>query len=163
MPLPATKSSVLFYQARRIFYEKYPDGYLFPNGLKLEETQQATKQEVALYSPSELFEESANWVISVSSGTIAKGVARGLEEKGFRGTLVLHMGFSRSKEEMEREFRSICRFNIRVIDEGYEYKDCVDFPVPFPCNPYYDRKAWKWLVENVETLTDPIVFWNIGK
>jgi hypothetical protein len=47
-----------------------------------------------------------------------------------------------------------------VVDEGYAYGDRVDVACPFPCDPYYDLKAWKWL-----TAREPregILFWNIG-
>jgi hypothetical protein len=53
--------------------------------------------------------------------------------------------------------------NLELIDEGYAYADRVDTPVPFPCNPYYDRKAWKWIVENRAALPGEIVMWNIGE
>jgi hypothetical protein len=166
IPIPATKSSVLFYKARRIFNEKYPQGYLFPNGLKLEETIMATSMETRCHTPSDLITKDATWVISVSSGTIAAGVARGLDYLSFPGSLILHMGFSRAPKQLEEHIYSWCvnsRFKLKIVDEGYEYKDFVTVDVPFPCNPYYDRKAWKWLTENIDKLTDPIVFWNIGE
>jgi hypothetical protein len=34
---------------------------------------------------------------------------------------------------------------------------------PFPCNPYYDLKAWEWLMKNKGQLEEPILFWNIGQ
>jgi hypothetical protein len=51
---------------------------------------------------------------------------------------------------------------LELVDLGYQYTDAVDFSSPFPCNPYYDKKAWKWTVENCEKLAKPILFWNIG-
>jgi len=44
----------------------------------------------------------------------------------------------------------------------HEYPDIENMHCPFPCNPYYDRKAWKWLIENYTDLQKPILFWNIG-
>lgn len=161
IPLPATKSAVLWYQARKIFNGKYPEGILLPNGLKLNETIKQTSMEVEQYTPKHLL--MGTWVISVSSGTIAAGVAEGLYNSGFMGKMIAHMGFSRSMPEMVchlSKYNSCCE--IEIIDEGYEYKDKVDFAVPFPCNPYYDRKAWKWMVEHIEELNGPIIFWNIG-
>lgn len=164
IPIPATKSSVLFYKARRIFYEKYSQGYLFPNGLKLEQTIGETAEEVQT-APKELLADSATWVVSVSSGTIAAGVVKGLSLLGFAGTVVLHMGFSRSVDGLLSyvlKYAPDAKMKIEIIDEGYAYKDSVSFSAPFPCNPYYDRKAWKWLVGATGTLSAPLVFWNIG-
>jgi hypothetical protein len=33
---------------------------------------------------------------------------------------------------------------------------------PFPTSPYYDMKAWEWLTKNITSLTQPVLFWNIG-
>lgn len=53
--------------------------------------------------------------------------------------------------------------DLSIIDPGYEYTDSVDFPCPFPTNKFYDLKAWKWLVENLQNLEEPVLFWNIGR
>lgn len=53
--------------------------------------------------------------------------------------------------------------SLDLIDEGYAYADQVEVPVPFPCNPYYDRKAWKWIMDNRGSLVGEIVLWNIGE
>lgn len=160
--LPATKSAVLWYQARKIFNTKYPEGVLLPNGLKLSTTIQQTSEELRQYTPEPLL--NGTWIVSVSSGTIAAGVCDGLRQRGFKGKLIAHMGFSRSLPEMVNYLNAAAggQFEIEIIDEGYQYKDRVAFPVPFSCNPYYDRKAWKWMVEHIEELEGPLRFWNIG-
>ncbi len=160
--LPATKSSVLFYQARKSFYERYPEGLLLPNGLRLEDTIEQTAREVVRSTPRVFV--GGTWVVSVSSGTIAAGVARGLRCLGFSGVLILHMGFSRSADLLKHYIHGHAPgIQLVTVDEGYAYKDAaVGVTVPFPCNPYYDRKAWKWLTANIEKLADPVVFWNIG-
>lgn len=159
IPLPATKSSVLFYQARKIFYAHYPLGFMMPNGLQLYDTILQTSREVSL-SPPDLL--CGSWVVSVSSGTIGCGVVMGLSQLGFGGKLFFHFGFSRSEEVMKQKVKKYGNVNVVMIDEGYQYADAVKFPCPFPCNPYYDRKAWKWLVKNIKDLEPPVIFWNIG-
>jgi 1-aminocyclopropane-1-carboxylate deaminase/D-cysteine desulfhydrase-like pyridoxal-dependent ACC family enzyme len=164
--LPATKSAVLYYQARRLFNKKYPKGILLPNGLKLHQTVAATARELIDYTPVDLMNRT--WVVSVSSGTIAAGVYAGLLSVGFHGTLIIHLGYSRSHAEVIHYIRRMAGNNLvnsrdielLIIDEEYEYKECVEYDCPFPCNPYYDLKAWKWIVENLDS--DDVVFWNIG-
>jgi len=58
--------------------------------------------------------------------------------------------------------KRIYPFQFRLIDPEWEYTQSCDISVPFPCHPYYDRKAWKWLQENKNHLKKPILFWNIG-
>jgi hypothetical protein len=90
----------------------------------------------------------------------------GLHRHGFRGKLVLHLGFSRSEKGLRRYVNSFLfgqpGFVVDVVDEGYAYADAVVSPVGFPCNAFYDLKAWKWLAENIGTLPGPVLFWNIG-
>lgn len=49
-----------------------------------------------------------------------------------------------------------------LYDIGYEYTQREKCECPFPSNEFYDRKAWKWLLDNYEKLKAPILFWNIG-
>jgi hypothetical protein len=42
------------------------------------------------------------------------------------------------------------------------YKTASSYPCPFPSNPYYDLKAWKYLAENRAQFRGPLLFWNIG-
>ena len=54
-------------------------------------------------------------------------------------------------------------YELKLVDDGYAYKDKVGTDdIPFPCNEYYDAKAWRWLLSNIGMLEQPIVFWNIG-
>jgi hypothetical protein len=171
--LPATRSSVLWYQARRRLAETHPGARLIPNGLVLEESVAATARELLDFTPAELLVPSATWVVSVSSGNIAAGVARGLVRALFRGRLVLHLGYARDEERLLDDLgRRSCGdaefpfpFRLEFVNEGYAYRDSVDCPCPFPSNAYYDRKAWKW-IDGVGAgaldSADPLVFWNIG-
>jgi len=162
-PLRATKSAVLWYQARKDLAERNPGAYLFPNGLKLNESIEETCREVLTTPPGLM---NGTWVVSVSSGTIAKGIAKALAQIGFVDTLVLHMGYSRSHDELLRytgEYLS--GYKVEVVDEGYGYADKVEGQCPFPCNPWYDLKAWNWLVERSDeelAAMSPIRFWNVG-
>lgn len=160
IPMKATKSSVLYYQSRKIFLDKHPNGFMMPNGLQLYDTIVQTSFEVST-APHELL--SGTWVVSVSSGTIGCGVAMGLDRMNFSGSLVFHFGFSRSMAEMNKKVKSYSKVPVVMVDEGYAYADAVQYSSPFPCNPWYDRKAWKWVCENIHQLKGPIVFWNIGE
>jgi hypothetical protein len=168
--LPATMSAVLFNQAKKMFQKEHTNGYIFPNGLKLTETVKETTEELIRTFPEELWDSKAWIIVSISSGTIGAGVMRGLAEIGFRGTVLIHQGYSRPIYAVNRYLKKMAGvqnppFRYTIIDEKYQYKDTAGkISIPFPCNPYYDAKAWKWLTEHIQEIPkeSPIVFWNIG-
>jgi len=169
IPIQATKSSVLFYKARKILKDKYINSFLMPNGLKLDNTIIGTCSELRLYTLKKYLTSDFIWVVSASSGTIAAGVIRGLALLEFKGKVIIHLGYSRPEENLKKYLFSgflwKLPFELHIIDEKYEYKDLVKYPCPFPCNPYYDLKAWKWLMENKDNLefkNNQFLFWNIG-
>lgn len=169
IPLQAGRSAILYHTAKKRLLADFPGSYMMPNALKLQESVEATMKEV-WNTPKDLF-KGGTWIISVSSGTMAAGVIKGLIWKGARVQVILHMGYSRSEQELRAYVTEMVggiipkQIPLRVVDEGYEYKDrvSVDPPVPFPCNEYYDLKAWKWLQREAGHLAEPIVFWNIGE
>lgn len=170
MCLPAGRSAILHHTATRELAEKTAGkGYMMPNALKLSESVDATFCELVQYTPKSLIK--GTWVISASSGTLAAGVLKGLEyftnQRLSDVCLIIHMGYSRPKHSVLDYVRKMSKIgnvkaDIVVVDEGYEYKDSVDVPCPFPCNEYYDLKAWKWLTEHAGDLEQPVVFWNVG-
>lgn len=172
IPLVAGRSAILWFRARRRLALIDPAALLLPNGLVLAESVAASAAEVIEHTPAALFAPSVAWVVSVSSGTIAAGVARGLTRAGFRGRLVLHLGYSRSESRLRsdlalRAFGDALfafPFSVEVIDEGYAYRDRVEEPAPFPSNEYYDRKAWRWIASDPPALSGAagVAFWNIG-
>ena len=58
---------------------------------------------------------------------------------------------------------SISSSAIEVYKTDFEFDDMMtDYEIPFPCNGTWDRKAWWWLENNIESLKGDILFWNIG-
>jgi hypothetical protein len=197
--LGAGRSAVLYHQAKK--QTEALGGYTMPNALKLPETLEETAAEVVRTlegASREHFEvmRDVPWIISCSSATIASGVLAGLcdvfpmGEKGARHPrLILHMGYSRSREAVykyvEKRFALARRRSIGLIqdgnmgasfvdptkvilafvDEGYAYADqAKPGPTPpWPCNPYYDLKALRWwLREGRDRYNGRAVFWNVG-
>jgi len=167
VPMKAGMSAVLYNMAKSDFTQRANgNGYMLPNGLKLQESVNSTADEVVYNTPRCL--NDGTWIISISSATIAAGVITGLNRMGWLDNIriVLHLGYSRSHSQIQSYVKSMAGVwpvNISLIDEGYAYKDSVDNRgIPFPCNRYYDAKAFNWLRENIDNLAQPITFWNIG-
>ena len=58
---------------------------------------------------------------------------------------------------------SISSSAIEVYKTEFEFDNMMtDYEIPFPCNGTWDRKAWWWLENNIESLKGDILFWNIG-
>lgn len=172
--LPAGRSSVLYHQAKKLLGQMTQGtGYLMPNALKLPESVAANADEAFLTHD---LPKKGVLIISVSSGTVAAGVLRGFFLRGFLGNyrVILHLGYSRSHDTLREYITQTSGVpldwsTISLVDEGYGYKDQVRGGnlAPFPCNPYYDAKAWRWLQTNFSEVQEvaaglPIVFWNIG-
>jgi hypothetical protein len=160
--------------------------YLMPNGLQLEESVEETADEAAMVSGHQ--HEIDTLVIPCSSGTIAAGVLRGWNDLPIR--VILHLGYSRpagaflksvfhkagglfARDPLSWSSESCSHWidwapnprwwKIEVVDEGYGYCDkAIAGPVPsWPCNPYYDLKAYRWLVR-AGLDRKGVMFWNIG-
>ncbi len=157
--LPAGRSSILWHAMRKA--TEAEGGYPMPNALKLDE------------SVTETAKETVNCVrlgamvvlIPASSGTIAAGVIKGL---GAGPTYVIHLGYKRSHDEVRRYLAEASGVpeaaDAVLIDEGYEYKD-MSKPgptPPWPCNPYYDLKAFRWWVREGRDVFGEALLWNIG-
>lgn len=162
-PMKAGMSAVLYNQAKKIMREEF-GGIMLPNGLHLQESVDATAEELIEYTPPELLD--GTWVVSISSGTLGTGMLKGLDEVSWNEIeVIFHMGYSRSQQTIRKFITDMGLPNdgVELIDEGYEYADKVDNSwIPFPCNEYYDAKAFTWLAYNVKSLREPVVFWNIG-
>lgn len=171
--LQAGMSAVLWHQAKAKLYQmtgtrgSEGDAYMFPNGLQLHESIRETAMEVCRTT----FPAWPDTVIvSASSGTIAAGVVSGflshpdamLEDMP---TFMIHMGYARSRDKLRARFPAEAQGRLQLIDEGYAYKDAArpGAAAPFPCNPYYDLKAWRWMMEHRDMFTQSrVLFWNIG-
>lgn len=157
--LPAGRSAILFHAARKDVTAR--GGVMIPNALKLVESVHETAREV----PADA-DRYGTVIVPVSSGTIAAGVIQGFLARSARPKFVLHLGYSRSHDEVTRYVRSFSGVQyMDIVDEGYTYKDqSAEGPTPpWPCNPYYDLKAFRWWMrEGRLYYFSSVLFWNIG-
>jgi hypothetical protein len=173
VPLAAGRSAILFHAAKAMIEEK--GGYMMPNALKLDESVRETAREVPNFGPGRKPYEIV--IVPASSGTIAAGVIAGFVMKcRTPPAFVIHMGYTRSKEELKDYILSKAKAAcingkewddpiMDFVDEGYGYKDkAKDGPNPlWPCSPYYDLKAFRWWMRTRHEIEGAnVLFWNIG-
>jgi len=162
-----------FYRARKILLEKYPNAYMLPQGLPFEETKHEVSRQVSL-----LDQEYGSIVTVIGSGTMCSGILMGLEKQNMksdvhgvfcspknfdnmRKKILSKAGFSDSEKGFNLLKKSP-NFKLFLYNMGYEYTQREQCECPFPCNEFYDKKAFKWMVDNFENLNPPVLFWNIG-
>lgn len=167
VPIPAGMAKVNYYKSRKILRELYgPKAVMLPLGLPFWETIDAVASEFLLSGAFRF----PTIVTCVGSGTMAAGILSGMVKAKAQTNLIGIL--CRPSKRIEDKRVSLLQGsgalfcgmakNLKLLDLGYQYTDAVDFYSPFPCNPYYDKKAWKWVVENSADLEKPILFWNIG-
>lgn len=170
--LAAGRSAVLYHTARKTLPAQAAgsDWYMMPNALKLPEMVEETAAEVA----RTVLPPVKTILIAISSGTIAAGVIQGLEKAGWKGRIILHMGYARSEEQVlayvekmaQVPFHTIpwAGVDVELVNEGYEYKAVAkpgETP-PWPCNAWYDLKAFRWWLREGRAKHGEALLWNIG-
>jgi hypothetical protein len=170
--LPAGRSAILYHQAKKAL-NSYDDGhgvYMIPNALKLPEMVTETAEEVRVTLASRYLPTDMPVLIAASSGTIAAGVIRGFIAAGRKDQgFIVHQGYDRSLEAMTNYINKMMGETgavvpVRFVNEGYSYGD-VARPGPdplWPCNPFYDLKAFRWWMREGRAQYGEALLWNIG-
>jgi len=174
-PLPAGRSAILYHQAKKAL-STYDDGhgvYMMPNALKLPEMVTETAAEVRRTLLSTPIPYGMPVIIAASSGTIAAGVVAGFRQLGQNPLFIIHQGYNRPEgaiiKYMTRMMGAAVSplglpLNIQLINEGYSYGDVAKAgPEPlWPCNVYYDLKAFRWWMREGRVQYGEALLWNIG-
>lgn len=154
IPMKAGRTAIGYANFKQTVYEK--GCHILPLGLTFPETAEAVES-----VSSGLKDKFNSIVLSTGTGTIASGVARGTNAS----VLGVSCGMSTQRQwkrihEINPEYLFL---NLILIEPEYEYYTALDTSgCPFPTSPYYDMKAWDWLLRNYKQLRPPILFWNIG-
>lgn len=155
-PLKAGRTAVCYHQFKHIVEEN--KGLMLPLGLVCKDTVLEVAREAAKvseqYKPNTI-------VLCTGTGTIATGVALGADAQVY-GVSCGMSTLKQWKRMRELAFPEAMP-NVILIPPRYDYYTALDTSkCPFPTSPWYDMKAWEWLVENLNKLEQPVIFWNIG-
>lgn len=149
-------------RARNRFNEMYPDGVFLEPGLKFDETLDEVEKQVLTLPEHDL---GGTIVICTGSGTMCAGVLRGLQKRGVSQQVIGVLAHDKSKDNMKKSILDRSggwKGDLEIIDYGYEYTQAEFCKAPFPSCPYYDRKAYKFMIDSLDKLQKPVLFWNIG-
>lgn len=143
-------------------YMKEVDGYYIPLGSNVAESILVTKKEMDTIKDSLL---EGTLIVSVGSGVTLAGILLSLSHRLFFNTKIIGVtvgkDISRIKSTINKyvDYRS---FNLTLLEPEFSYTTPCEIEIPFNCNRYYDAKAYKYLVDHINELPHPILFWNIG-
>ena len=159
-----------WYRARKILQDKYQHSVMLMQGLPFSETVEEIAKQIVRHK--RVFQSVKSLVTCIGSGTMTAGIIKGLDQIDCPVKVYGVIVAQKNLQVMNKKIHRMAGLNLdgffaakpkmRLVDAGYVYTQKEQVKCPFPCNPYYDRKAWKWLVDNIAILEKPILFWNIG-
>lgn len=173
-----SRHRVNIYRAKKHFHALYPNGVFLPNGLQFPETVIAVEKEAC---QTIMDTKPKTLICCVGSGVMLAGILRGIFLAGssverIDAILIDNKMNAKTKKKNILSLAGIVPFGIlptiptikqvtnqlTIFSGKYGYHDKAKQKSPFPCNPYYDLKAFEYLCENITKLPQPILFWNIG-
>lgn len=158
LPVRAGRISISFAEARREVERR--GGAMLPFGMECSESVEAVRLEAATVPAR--FTTAGTVVVSSGSGVTLTGILLGLQGRPAR---IIGVSAGRSPETILRCVRRYAPLDAQhaeIQPAHWPYHHALDYPSPFPANTFYDRKAWRFLVENFEQLPRPVLFWNVG-
>jgi 1-aminocyclopropane-1-carboxylate deaminase/D-cysteine desulfhydrase-like pyridoxal-dependent ACC family enzyme len=157
-PVPGGRITISFSVARRYVVER--GGMMLPFGLECAEAVEGIRKE-ARQTPIEYL-KGGTLIVCCGSGVTLAGLISGLPilpEK------IIGISSGRSVKNIvtciKRYVDGIPPV-LELKEAMWPYSKALMLPCPFPTHPNYDLKAWKYLVDNLAWLREPILFWNIG-
>ena len=162
-PMKAGRTAVCYYQfAKRV---RESSGYMLPLGLVCRDTVSAVAQEAdrTLRQLEKDGVKIATIVVCTGTGTIATGIHLGADTE----VIGVSCGMSIEKQYERMKllaFPELLNWDyLTLVPPEYDYYTALDTSsCPFPTSPWYDQKAFVWMLEHMEQLKSPILFWNIG-
>lgn len=163
--------------AKKHLRENFPGAVMLPNGLAFPETVAEVAKEVESLRDLNI----KTIVTCAGSGVMTAGILRGLALYELPKIDALISVRVHKEANMKKSFEKILKLagvpkkghlfcrgvsatvrNFTVISGGYLYEERPLIESPFPCNPYYDLKAFEYMCKNIHNLKPPVLFWNIG-
>jgi len=170
VPQPAGRDWYRYALARR-YMKTLPDSTMLPDKLRFVGATLSVAEELQ-YVEEDLLKGTI--VVAIGSGTIMSGVIKGLADRKITpkyivGPLCASEATVKSRYRYIMELldkflsaRFLAKARLILVPSRWSYFKPIYVRTPFPCDPYYDRKAWYWLVKHIKNLPEPILFWNIG-
>lgn len=118
--------------------------------------------------------EIGTLIMSTMTGMILAGTLRQIAERHYRVKKIIAVSGGRPIESvyasMNKYIRDLFEYgnqldNLNIVNP-YDRSHIAIIPDKydlFPTHPDYERKAWLWMIENIDGLIEPIYFINAGR
>ena len=180
-PLQASALRFVYMRAKKDVESK--GGVMLPHGLPFYETVKETVRVLENIDKKYL---TGTIILTTGTGTIMSGIICGLLKRDIlpRRIIGISAGMSIKKQRilidrhtdrfyvenhslffmnlMRNSSRGELLKKLELYHSERDYYDGIDFEIPFPAHPNYEGKTWEWLLENINEIEEPILFWNIG-
>jgi hypothetical protein len=157
-PVKGGRITISFAQARR--YVESAGGTMLPFGFECAEAVDGVRRE-AVRIPRKYL-EGGSLVVCCGSGVTLAGILSGV---CVLPATIIGISSGRSATAIRAclaRRASILPEGLKIQDAEVPYSVALTYPCPFPSHPNYDLKAWRFLVEHLADLADPVLFWNVG-
>lgn len=150
------RTAVLYSQMKKIAEKE--GMYAMPLGLVVVESVQGVIEECdnLPFIPETI-------VMPVGSGMMLAGVTIALSGK-VKKIIGISAGMSpsRQRKRISDLLGVDLPINVEIIKSEKSYYEPEEIETPFPSSPWYDKKAYKWMLENFDKLDGRVLFWNVG-
>ena len=163
IPIKAGMVKVNYNICKCALAKRYSNSIMLPLGLPFQETIDETARIAGEYKG-----QFKSVVICIGSGTICAGVIKGMPDAFVYGVMSREGNVTNKYESVVGKARILeegllgKKINFQCVNPEWQYTQRSYVEAPFPCHDWYDLKAWQWLVENIDQLESPVLFWNIG-
>lgn len=163
IPIKAGMVKVNYNICKKDLAQRYSNSVMLPLGLPFQETIDETARIASQYD-----RKFKSVVVCIGSGTICAGIIKGMPSAHVYGIMSRSGNiFNRRKSILSKAVildHGLIGSNLDFdcIDPGWEYTQRSYIDCPFPTHPYYDLKAFEWIIKHIDELQEPILFWNIG-
>jgi cysteine synthase len=102
-------------------------------------------------------------VVSAGSGVTCSALLRAFQAYNPNGSMYNVCVSSEKTVKTELAKKQVLTPSTHVILSEFKFDDTMPkIDTPFPCNQFWDKKAWHWLTQHAAELKGPILFWNLG-
>lgn len=157
-PVPGGRIRICYSRARDFVNQR--GGVMLPFGLDCPEAVEGVRGEARRISDALL--KGGTVVLSCGSGVTLAGLVTGFKVLPRK---LVGVSAGRSVDNITacvKKYVGALPGCIELHEAEVPYSRASSFPCPFPAHPHYDRKAWKFLTENLEHYSEPVLFWNVG-
>jgi hypothetical protein len=150
--------NVCYAQTKRVVEER--GGYMIPFGFEFPEAVQGVADEASTVPPE--LSASGTVIVCCGSGITLAGLCKGLQGRPARFVGV-SCGRTSAKIRACLDRQDIGKNQpIELVEPWMPYREPCFVDCPFPSDAFYDKKAWAYLISNIESMQDPLLYWNVG-